>query len=45
MTIDIRRVDDRVVVAISDNGRGSLGTAEGNGLRGMRERLAQQDGG
>ena len=45
MTIDIRRVDDRVVVAISDNGRGSLGSAEGNGLRGMRERLAQQGGG
>lgn len=45
LTIDIRRRGDQVVVAIADNGRGSHGSAEGNGLRGMRERLAQQGGG
>lgn len=45
LTIDIRRRDGKVVVAIADNGRGSQGSAEGNGLRGMRERLAQQGGG
>ena len=45
LTIDIRRRGGQIVVAIADNGRGSHGRAEGNGLRGMRERLAQQGGG
>ncbi len=45
MTIDIRRVDDKFTVTVSDDGRGNHGGAEGNGLRGMRERLAQYGGG
>lgn len=45
MTIDIRRVDGKFTVAVSDDGRGSQGGAEGNGLRGMRERLTQHGGG
>jgi len=45
LTIDIRRQASTIAVTIADNGRGSHGNAEGNGLRGMRERLAQQSGG
>jgi two-component system sensor histidine kinase DesK len=44
MTITLRRAEPgEVAVEIEDNGRGSK-SAEGNGLRGMRERLAQVGG-
>jgi two-component system sensor histidine kinase DesK len=44
MTIVVRRCEHGdVVIDIEDNGCGSKG-AEGNGLRGMRERLAQVGG-
>ncbi|GAB7046386.1 sensor histidine kinase [Catenuloplanes indicus] len=39
------RFDDAVTVEVTDNGRGfTVGTAEGGGLRGMRERLAALGG-
>ena len=38
--IDVQRDTDGLRLAIEDNGRGRLPVAEGNGLRGMRERLA-----
>jgi two-component system sensor histidine kinase DesK len=39
----VHRVDDEVVVTVSDNGRGGV-LVEGNGIRGMRARLAEIDG-
>lgn len=44
LTIDLARRDGSIVLKVADNGRGAYGSAEGNGLRGMRERLAQLGG-
>jgi signal transduction histidine kinase len=43
-TVDLRRAGDRVVVRVSDDGRGGADPAGGTGLRGLRERLAALDG-
>lgn len=44
LRIDVRSHGAEVVVVAQDDGGGSGGKAEGNGLRGMRERLALQGG-
>ncbi|CUI07751.1 sensor histidine kinase [Massilia antarctica] len=45
MTVALRRDGGGdLLLDIADDGRGSGGAAEGNGLRGMRERLAQLGG-
>lgn len=44
LTIDIVGNADGVAACIADDGRGSGGAPEGNGLSGMRERLAAQGG-
>ena len=44
LTIDIQRCGDDIVLAVQDDGRGSGGAPEGNGLRGMRERVAELGG-
>lgn len=45
MTIALRRdAHGELVLDIADDGRGSGGAAEGNGLRGMRERLGELGG-
>jgi len=44
MTIDIGREGDMVAARIVDDGRGAAGKKEGNGLNGMRERLAEHGG-
>lgn len=44
LIIDIGCHGDVVAVRIVDDGRGSAGNPEGNGLNGMRERLAEQGG-
>lgn len=45
IAIDIIRSDDVIVASIADDGRGRAGGGEeGNGLAGMRERLAQHGG-
>jgi two-component system sensor histidine kinase UhpB len=38
--LSLRRAGDRVVLEVSDDGRGFEGLAEGSGLMGMRERAA-----
>ncbi len=43
VTITLRLHEGEVLLTVTDNGCGSSG-AEGNGLRGMRERLAQHGG-
>lgn len=40
LTIEIARHDDALTMHAADDGRGSGNAREGNGLRGMRERLA-----
>lgn len=40
LRIEIAQGADRLTMRIFDDGRGAGGAAEGNGLRGMRERLA-----
>lgn len=42
--VSVRRDADAIVVQVSDDGTGNAGRPEGNGLRGMRERLAAADG-
>ena len=42
--IQARRADGRVTITARDDGRGAETIVPGNGLRGMRERLAQQGG-
>jgi len=44
LTIDIQREGDVALAYIADDGRGAADAPEGNGLRGMRERLAAQGG-
>ncbi|MBA5690433.1 sensor histidine kinase [Rugamonas apoptosis] len=44
LTIDIHCDADGVTARIADDGRGAGGAAEGNGLSGMRERLAELGG-
>jgi two-component system sensor histidine kinase DesK len=44
LTIDIRSRGPSVVLTVADDGRGGAGAAEGNGLRGMRERIEEQRG-
>jgi signal transduction histidine kinase len=43
-TVDLHRTSDRVVVRVSDNGRGGADLEAGSGLLGLRERLAALDG-
>ena len=42
--VSVRREGDDIVVQVRDDGVGSAGRPEGNGLRGMRERLAASAG-
>lgn len=42
--VSVRRDADDIVVQVSDDGAGNAGRPEGNGLRGMRERVAAADG-
>ncbi len=44
LTIDIRECASDIVLTVRDDGRGAANAAEGNGLRGMRERVAEQGG-
>ncbi|GAB2868974.1 hypothetical protein GCM10027277_42600 [Pseudoduganella ginsengisoli] len=44
LSIAIQRSGNGVAACIEDDGRGSSGAPEGNGLTGMRERLAAQGG-
>ena len=44
ITIDITRRDGDILASVADDGRGRRGSGEGNGLAGMRERLAQHGG-
>lgn len=44
IAIDITRCGDVISASIADDGRGRAGNGEGNGLAGMRERLAQHGG-
>lgn len=44
LEIDLVRRGGQLVLTLADNGRGACGRAEGNGLRGMRERLAPLGG-
>lgn len=44
LDIDLAIQDGMTVVRVSDDGCGKPGAAEGNGLRGMRERLAELGG-
>jgi two-component system sensor histidine kinase DesK len=44
LTVEIGRDGDVVAARIVDDGRGAAGTTEGNGLSGMRERLAELGG-
>lgn len=44
IAIDITRCDDVIVASIADDGFGQRGSGEGNGLAGMRERLALHGG-
>ena len=39
-TVELRTEDDRLVVRVSDNGRGGADPAAGSGLRGLADRLA-----
>lgn len=42
--IDVDQLSDTVTVTVRDDGQGGNGTTEGNGIRGMRERLAPLGG-
>jgi two-component system sensor histidine kinase DesK len=44
ITIDIRGDDEQVLLEMHDDGCGTQDAPEGNGLRGMRERVAEQCG-
>jgi signal transduction histidine kinase len=44
LTIQIARRDDELLLLASDDGAGGGQAPEGNGLRGMRERLAALGG-
>ena len=44
VVIDLRCAGGQVRLNISDNGQGASAAAEGNGMRGMRERVAEQGG-
>lgn len=44
IAIDISRSGDLIAASIADDGCGQRGNGEGNGLAGMRERLAQHGG-
>ena len=37
--VDVARLDGRVSIAVSDDGRGGADTAKGSGLRGLRDRV------
>lgn len=43
-TLDVWRTADRVMVLVSDNGRGGAHTEAGSGLAGLAERLDAVDG-
>jgi two-component system, NarL family, sensor histidine kinase DesK len=40
LDIALRKCADRILLTIDDDGRGASGAADGNGMRGMRERIA-----
>lgn len=44
VTIELRATRDCITLQVGDNGHGSGAASEGNGLRGMRERVAEQGG-
>ncbi len=43
-SVRVQRAPDALVVEVADDGPGAAGTAEGNGIRGMRERAASLGG-
>ena len=43
-TVVVRRDDDRLVIEISDDGRGGADPSRGSGLRGLGDRIAALDG-
>ena len=43
-TVAVRRADDRLVVEVTDDGRGGADPSRGSGLRGLAERVAALDG-
>jgi signal transduction histidine kinase len=43
-SIAVRREEDRLVVEVSDDGRGGADPARGSGLRGLTDRIAALDG-
>ena len=43
-TVAVRREDDRLVVEVTDDGRGGADPSRGSGLRGLSDRIAALDG-
>jgi signal transduction histidine kinase len=43
-TVDVRRENGHVLVAVSDDGVGGADPAKGSGLRGLLDRVAALDG-
>ncbi|MER7109301.1 sensor histidine kinase, partial [Streptomyces sp. NPDC000229] len=43
-TVDVWRVDDRLMLQVADDGRGGAEVTEGSGLAGLTERLDAVDG-
>jgi signal transduction histidine kinase len=43
-TVDVWRVDDRLMLVVTDDGRGGADTTAGSGLAGLAERLDSVDG-
>lgn len=44
LTIAVHRRDGQLQLTVEDDGRGARGAAEGNGMRGMRERVGLEGG-
>ncbi|MFB9457914.1 sensor histidine kinase, partial [Streptomyces antimycoticus] len=42
--VDVWRTEDRVLLQITDDGRGGAGTSAGSGLAGLAERIDAVDG-
>ncbi|MFF7332701.1 sensor histidine kinase [Streptomyces sp. NPDC090306] len=43
-SVDVWRTDDRLLIQVSDDGRGGAGLGDGTGMRGLAERLDAVDG-
>ena len=44
MTVDVRQRDQRLLISVTDDGRGGADPTAGSGLRGLAERAASVDG-